>query len=92
MSEQREHTNGVPLLPLSVAEAAKAPESPPDIALVLRSLPGQAAPFDVRLRRLLKACRRAYGFRVLGCSDIAPPGRQQARQDAQDGDSRSRAG
>jgi hypothetical protein len=29
-------------------------------------------PADQRLRRLLKAALRFYGFKVVGCTDVAP--------------------
>jgi hypothetical protein len=70
MSRIRTHPNGVPLLSLVPGPPPGPPD--PDIAVVLRTLPGQTVPFDARLRRLLKAARRAYGFAVVGCTDIPP--------------------
>lgn len=51
------------------SEPTKPPEAlPPDVELVLRPLSyGHAAsvPTEVRLRKLLKAALRAYGFRCV---------------------------
>lgn len=56
------------------------PERPPepDIALVLRPLKDDV-PADHRLKQLLKVALRRFKFRVVGCTDIAPPKRQDAR-------------
>jgi hypothetical protein len=62
----------VPLLPRA-EEPPRPPE--PDVPLVLRPLPGWGAPADQRLKRLLKAALRAYGFRTAGCTDLLPKGK-----------------
>jgi hypothetical protein len=46
----------------------------PAIRLTIRSVPNQAVPEAARLKRLLKALLRGYGFRCLGIEDIPPAG------------------
>jgi len=48
---------------------APPPDPPPDIRLVLRPLVGEV-PIEIRLRRLLKALLRGYGFRCLRIEDV----------------------
>jgi hypothetical protein len=77
VSDQREP---VPLLPRQPGEPERQPERLPDgaglvVQLTLKALPGEA-PADVRLRRLIKAALRAYGFKLLRCEDL--PGQAQA--------------
>jgi hypothetical protein len=40
--------------------------------LTIRALPDDDAPAIVRLRHVLKALLRGYGFRCTGCRDITP--------------------
>lgn len=53
----------VPLLPRPCG-SAEEPQSP-DVVLVLRDVPGATVPHSQRLKRLLKACLRVYGFRLV---------------------------
>jgi hypothetical protein len=61
-------------------------KKPPTYSLVLADVGSQDLPVEVRLRRLLKAALRCYGFRCqLVCAVTRPgPAAAAPTQDAQD--------